>query len=73
MTDSVGIFQHANRKEPNLEEGYTTCDNSRCLILSTALENSHQTKNLSNTYLSFLEKAFAIPLTDGLLEKLGKQ
>ncbi len=58
MTDSVGIFQHANRKEPNLEEGYTTCDNSRCLILSTALENSHQTKNLSNTYLSFLEKAF---------------
>ena len=43
MTNDVGIFQHANFKQPNLEEGYTTCDNSRCLILSTALENFQQT------------------------------
>jgi len=62
MTNDVGIFQHANFKQPNLEEGYTTCDNSRCLILSTALENFQQTddkiKNLSNIYFSFLENAF---------------
>ncbi len=40
MTDSTGIFQHALFDIPNFQEGYTTDDNARALILCVMLENS---------------------------------
>lgn len=38
MTDSIGIFQHAQHNVPNYVEGYCTDDNARALILTVLLE-----------------------------------
>jgi len=62
MTDSVGIFQHANLTDPNLAEGYCTDDNARALTLSVLLgqleETPKRVRALATTYAAFLDYAF---------------
>jgi hypothetical protein len=66
MTDSTGVFQHANYTAPNLSEGYCTDDNARALILAVLLgqleEGPKQVGALGTTYAAFLDAAF-IPQT----------
>jgi len=66
MSDSIGIFQHANLSTPNLQEGYCTDDNARALILAVLLnqleENQERSRTLATTYVIFLQNAF-IPET----------
>jgi glycosyltransferase involved in cell wall biosynthesis len=63
MTDDTGMLQHAIYSVPYCSEGYTTDDNARALIVSTALNNSNQSVSdghlaLSRRYLAFLWLAF---------------
>lgn len=63
MTDSVGIFQHANHHLPNYAEGYTTDDNARALMTALFLsdlgvESMVDAEELAARYLAFLEFAF---------------
>ncbi len=62
MTDSTGIFQHANLATRNLEEGYCTDDNARALILTVLLgefeEPSVRMRGSASTYSAFLNSAF---------------
>jgi uncharacterized protein YyaL (SSP411 family) len=62
MTDSTGIFQHANLTEPNLSEGYCTDDNARALIAAVLLgqleEAPKRVRALAKTYAAFLDYAF---------------
>jgi glycosyltransferase involved in cell wall biosynthesis len=62
MTDSVGIFQHANFTAPNHSEGYCTDDNARALILTALIgqleEAPERIRTLATTYTDFLERAF---------------
>ena len=66
MTDDTGMLQHAIFSVPNSQEGYTTDDNARALIVSTLLDEypAHagrlQYPNLSHRYLAFLRLAFHI-------------
>ena len=60
MTDDTGMLQHSIFTVPNYEEGYTTDDNSRALIVSILLEsiiNGESTK-LASRYLAFILFAF---------------
>lgn len=62
MTDSTGIFQHANLTEPNISEGYCTDDNARALIAAVLCAESsaetHALGGLAVTYNRFLQEAF---------------
>jgi glycosyltransferase involved in cell wall biosynthesis len=61
LTDSTGILQHATYNIPNRNEGYTTDDNARALlvsILNRNIFNDPQSVNLLNLYLSFILHAF---------------
>lgn len=63
MTDDTGILQHAVFSVPNCEEGYTTDDNARALIVTVLLQESRAfgsdlPANLSCRYLGFLEFAY---------------
>ena len=62
MTDSTGIFQHANFTAPNHAEGYCTDDNARALILAVQLgqleEAPKRVRALATTYAAFLDYAF---------------
>jgi glycosyltransferase involved in cell wall biosynthesis len=62
MSDSTGIFQHANFTAPNLSEGYCTDDNARALILAVLLgqleEAPKRVRALATTYATFLKDAF---------------
>jgi glycosyltransferase involved in cell wall biosynthesis len=62
MTDSTGIFQHAQYTAPNHSEGYCTDDNARALILAVMLgqleESPKRVRALATTYAAFLENAF---------------
>ncbi len=63
MTDDTGLLQHAIFSLPNCEEGYTTDDNARALIVTTLLNNSTLSSGqapaaLSRRYLAFLWLAF---------------
>ena len=62
MTDSTGIFQHANLTEPNLAEGYCTDDNARALVLASLLGQSEEApkgiRSLATTYVAFLDHAY---------------
>jgi glycosyltransferase involved in cell wall biosynthesis len=62
MTDSTGIFQHANFTAPNHAEGYCTDDNARALILAVQLgqleEAPLRVRGLATTYAAFLDYAF---------------
>lgn len=57
MTDYTGVFQHAKYCIPKRNEGYTTDDNARALIVCTRyhrLQNDPRTVPLANIYLAFL-------------------
>lgn len=63
MTDGTGIFQHAVFSIPNYQEGYTTDDNARALLLTLLLERlegeySLQAERLASRYLAFVFHAF---------------
>jgi glycosyltransferase involved in cell wall biosynthesis len=62
MTDSIGLFQHANFTAPNLSEGYCTDDNARALILALMLcqleDGPKGARALATTYAGFLRDAF---------------
>jgi hypothetical protein len=64
MTDDTGILQHAIFTVPNTQEGYTTDDNARALIVSINLDEDlvdadrREYSSLSHRYLSFLWLAF---------------
>lgn len=62
LTDDTGLLQHATFVIPNYDDGYTTDDNARGLLLTTLLEDSEQqvekSRELSVRYLAFLMHAF---------------
>lgn len=60
LTDTTGIIQHAVFRVPNRNEGYSTDDNARGLILATriAMEEPALGLHLATTYLGFLLHAF---------------
>ena len=71
MTDGTGMLQHSVYSVPNPNEGYTTDDNARALIVTVQLEqmpglSNHGTEDLvgsaarelSHRYLAFLWHAF---------------
>lgn len=66
MTDSTGVFQHANFTVPNFAEGYCTDDNARAFILSILLgqlgDESESVRSLATISAAFLNHAFD-PLT----------
>ncbi len=59
FTDDTGVFQHAKYCIPKRNEGYTTDDNARALIVCTryhSLKKDPQMKALANVYLAFLNQ-----------------
>ncbi|GBF38519.1 glycosyltransferase family 4 protein [Leptospira johnsonii] len=55
MTDDTGIFQHAFFTIPNYEEGYTTDDNARALLVSTLMQElGNGNFELTFRYLAFV-------------------
>jgi glycosyltransferase involved in cell wall biosynthesis len=63
LTDETGLFQHAIFTVPNYNEGYTTDDNARALILTILIEEmegemSPELDQLASRYLAFLWHAF---------------
>ncbi|MEK6754115.1 MAG: glycosyltransferase family 4 protein [Chloroflexota bacterium] len=60
LTDDTGIFQHAIFTIPNYEEGYTTDDNARALMVSAFLEElgNKEATELATRYLAFTWHAF---------------
>jgi len=60
MTDDTGMLQHAKFTIPNYQEGYTTDDNTRALIVSVLLEElgNSEAFELSSRYLAFISYAF---------------
>ncbi|MCP4644015.1 MAG: glycosyltransferase [bacterium] len=63
MTDDSAMLQHATFSVPNYEEGYTTDDNARSLLLTVYLEDlgdpiASQARRLAAKYLAFLFHAF---------------
>ena len=60
MTDGTGILQHALFTVPNYNEGYTTDDNARALMVSALLDalGNEEALELSSRYLAFIWYAF---------------
>ena len=71
MTDGTGMYQHAVYSVPNYNEGYTTDDNARALIVSVQLEevtgpakteaeqqSQARVQELGHRYLAFLWHAY---------------
>ncbi len=60
MTDETGILQHAIFTIPNYNEGYTTDDNARALIVSALLEDNgnQEAFELASRYLAFIWYAY---------------
>nr|WP_321475064.1 glycosyltransferase family 4 protein [uncultured Paludibaculum sp.] len=62
MTDSTGVFQHANFSIPNFSEGYCTDDNARAFILAVLLgefgEELEVVRAMATTCAAFLQHAF---------------
>ena len=57
LTDDTGVFQHAKYCIPKRNEGYTTDDNARALIVCARyhrLKNDPRMEALANVYLAFL-------------------
>lgn len=64
MTDYTGMLQHAFYTLPNFQEGYTTDDNARALMLTIMLERLGENwfsgaDELGTRYLSFLNYALS--------------
>ena len=60
MTDDTGLLQHATYTVPNYDEGYTTDDNARALMLAVRLEQGFASLRLGARYLAFLWHAFNV-------------
>ncbi len=64
MTDSTGLYQHANFSIPNFSEGHCTDDNARAFILAVLLdelgEDPESMRTLATTSAAFLNHAFDI-------------
>jgi glycosyltransferase involved in cell wall biosynthesis len=64
MTDSTGIFQHANFSIPNFSEGHCTDDNARAFVLAVVLaesgEDQERMRTLAATTAAFLNHAFDV-------------
>ncbi len=62
MTDSTGIFQHADFCLPNFHEGYCTDDNARALLLTVLMESTGDDTELTarwqTRYAAFLNHAW---------------
>jgi glycosyltransferase involved in cell wall biosynthesis len=64
LTDETGLFQHAIHTIPNYQEGYTTDDNTRGLMLTVLLEDLGEeeevleTEDLPARYLAFVAYAY---------------
>ncbi|MFQ5889652.1 MAG: glycosyltransferase [Gemmatimonadota bacterium] len=63
LTDSTGLIQHAVFDVPNYQEGYTTDDNARALIVAVLLEEFGRSEEApvfepGSRYLAFLWYAF---------------
>ncbi len=62
MTDSTGLYQHANFSIPNFSEGHCTDDNARAFILAVLLdelgEDPESMRTLATTSAAFLNHAF---------------
>ena len=62
LTDDTGILQHAVFTVPDCNEGYTTDDNARALIVSTLLEEAGEhvqaARAMTYRFLGFLWHAF---------------
>ena len=63
MTDDTGLIQHAKFSVRDYNEGYSTDDNARALILMVLLEEMGEappetTRELAGRYLAFLLHAF---------------
>lgn len=62
LTDDAGILQHAVFTVPDCNEGYTTDDNARALIVSTLLEEAGEhvqtARALTHRFVGFLWHAF---------------
>jgi glycosyltransferase involved in cell wall biosynthesis len=63
LTDDTGMLQHATFAVPNYNEGYTTDDNARALILAIHIEQlgeaeSDGIETLASRYMAFLTHAF---------------
>ena len=67
ITDETGIFQHSKFATPNRNEGYTTDDNARALIVCAKhnrIRRNSKTTKLADIYLSFL---YYMQMKDGRL------
>lgn len=62
MSDSTGMYQHANYSLPDFSHGYCTDDNARALIATVLLEGLEvegpDLHRLAETYASFMQYAF---------------
>ncbi len=62
MSDSTGMYQHANYSLPDFSHGYCTDDNARALITTVLLEELEverpELHRLAETYASFMQYAF---------------
>jgi glycosyltransferase involved in cell wall biosynthesis len=60
MTDETGVLQHAIFTVPNYNEGYTTDDNARALIVTALLEDlgDQEAFGLASRYLAFIWYAY---------------
>jgi glycosyltransferase involved in cell wall biosynthesis len=63
MTDDTGLIQHACFTVPNYDEGYSTDDNARALIVAVCLDEQGEDAAgeafaLASRYLAFLRHAF---------------
>jgi hypothetical protein len=70
LTDDTGVLQHAKYSMPRRNEGYTTDDNARALIVCIKhhqLQHNDETEKLICTYLSFL---LHMQRSDGKLHNL---
>jgi glycosyltransferase involved in cell wall biosynthesis len=62
LTDDTGMIQHACYTIPNYDEGYTTDDNARALMVAVSLEEQGEEAsglafNLASRYLAFVRHA----------------
>lgn len=60
LTDETGMLQHATFTIPNYNEGYTSDDNARALMVSALLEDVgiKEATELASRYLAFIWYAF---------------
>ncbi|HYV38426.1 MAG TPA: glycosyltransferase family 4 protein [Gemmataceae bacterium] len=63
LTDDTGLIQHACFNVPNYDEGYSSDDNARALIVAVSLEEqgegtSTEAFSMASRYLAFLRHSF---------------